>query len=137
MLRPALITVLLVLPLACASTGHKKKQKHAQVQREEGEDEGVDSLTGLLKDFGRSLESKNFDAASQLLRQLEQGVSKASETTKSHPDFEDVAERVERARPRYERAVEDDRIARRNAAIDELIRRGNQLVERGRVILGE
>ncbi len=122
----------------CAAVfGGKAKTTASQKAEPEDEDAGVDSISGLLRDLRAATEKKRFDEAKELLRRAEKAVKSASDITRGHPDFEDTAAMVKRARPQLEAAIERDRIARRNAAIDDLIRRGNQLLQRAHVILSE
>ncbi len=137
---PRLLWVLLFAGGCAAITGGKPtKKSQGQASRSEAEDDesGVKTITGLLKEFSRAVSDKDFDTASRLLKQVETNMENASETTRSHPDFEEVEERVQGARPRLEAAIERDRIERRNAAIDDLMRRGEQLAGRAQVLLNE
>jgi len=102
-----------------------------------GDETGVNSITTTMRNFRRSLDGKEFDAASKQLRRAENRIKNANEVTRSHPDFEDISDLVRKARPRLEQAIEQDRIARRNATIDDLLRRGSVFMERGALIQKE
>ncbi|MBN1959875.1 MAG: hypothetical protein JW841_02920 [Deltaproteobacteria bacterium] len=112
----------------------QRRQKHATSEDDEA---GVRHITTLVRDFQRALSAKNFDKAAADLSEAEKSVKNASVITRGHPDFEDMATKVATCRPRLEQAIERDRIERRNAAIMDLINRGNQLMHQGKVILGE
>ncbi len=124
----ALLAVHLSVALAGCATMHgpsKAKKEVAKDEPEESEDAGVASINAQLRQFNASLGQKSFDEAASHLRKAQLAVQRATELTRSHPEFEDASEAVVAAEKRYETAVEQDRIARRNAAIDELIKRGN------------
>src|SRR5689334_12377507 len=92
----------LVFGAGCAAImggGGTKKKSAKATHTAEDQDQGVDRLNGLLKEFRSSLEEKQFEQAGSWLRQAEKGVKEASEVTKGHPDFEEVVERVTAARP--------------------------------------
>jgi len=141
--RPLPMLRLLVVSLtlagaSCAGLGGgdaPKTQKRARGP--DDEEAGVKRISGLMRDFGRALESKDFDGAGAKLRDAETAVKTASEVTKSHPDFDEIAERVQKARPRLDAAIERDRIERRNAAIAALVKKGEQLMQRGNVLMTE
>lgn len=107
----------------------KKAEATSPAEEEETEEQGVKGISQTLRRFNRALEAKSFDEAAKLLRRAELSVQKATELTRSHPEFEDTEEAVGRARTRLEVAVEKDRIERRNAAIADLINRGNAVVQ--------
>lgn len=113
---------------------NKKNAAKSEAVVEENEETGVQAITDAMRSFNRQLSHKDFDAASASLIRAERGTRNATEVTRSHPDFEDLAVTVERARERYEQAVEADRIARRNAAIDSHIARGQAAMIRGQQI---
>lgn len=98
-------------------------------------EEGVQHLTSLMRGFTAALGNKQFDTADGLLKRAERGIKEANTITRSHPDFDDMAERVGRARPRLEDAIEKDRIERRNAAIDAVIRRGEIAAQQASALL--
>lgn len=100
----------------------------------EGEDDGVKGINQQLKQFNAALAKKDFEEAAKRLRKAQLGVQRASDITKSHPEFEDVAETVESSKTRYETAMERDRIERRNMAIDDLVKRGLVLMGRADTI---
>ena len=96
----------------------------------EGEDDGIKGINAQLKQFNAALGKKDFEEAARRLRKAQLGVQRASELTKSHPEFEDVAETVETSKTRYEGAVERDRVERRNMAIDDLVKRGRLVMDK-------
>ena len=98
---------------------------------------GVKHLNQLLRRFNAALQARNFKEAENILKRAELGLERASSITRSHPDFEDVAEQVKNSRPRFDAAVEQDRVERRNAAIDDLIRRGELAMQQANTILLE
>ena len=98
-------------------------------------EEGVKHLSTLMRGFTSALGNKQFDQAEALLKRAERGVKEANTITRSHPDFDDMAERVSHARPRLEDALERDRIERRNAAIDAVIRRGEVAAQQAGALL--
>jgi hypothetical protein len=114
---------------ACATMqGPSKPQPKQEEDKEapdEGDDEGVKNINKQLRKFNSALGQKRFDEAASFLRKAQLQVQKATEVTKSNPEFEDVQDAVTAAEKRYTVAVEQDRIERRNAAIDDLIKRGN------------
>ncbi len=127
-LLQALLAVHLSVAFAGCATMHgpsKAKKEVVKDEPDESEDAGVASINGQLRQFNASLSQKSFDEAASHLRKAQLAVQRATELTRSHPEFEDASEAVVAAEKRYETAVEQDRIARRNAAIDELIKRGN------------
>ncbi len=101
------------------------------------EEAGVNDLRGRLKRFRAALGTKHFADADHELSRAEEGVKVSSEVTRAHPDFDDLADAVRASRPRLETAIEDDRIARRNAAIDDLIHRGQVAMGRIDVVFEE
>ncbi|MBC7795090.1 MAG: hypothetical protein H7Z43_15405, partial [Clostridia bacterium] len=122
---PVLVALAFVLG-GCAST---KAPSRGTVDAEddappEGEDDGIKGINSQLKQFNAALAKKDFEEAARRLRKAQLGIQRASELTKSHPEFEDVTETVDNSKTRYETAVERDRVERRNRAIDELVKRG-------------
>ncbi len=103
----------------------------------EDEESGIDGLKQLLRDCRKALGAKSFDEATRLILRAERAVKKASDVTRSHPDFEDVSEEVAQTRQRVDQAIEEDRIARREAAIDDLIRRATAALKQGLALQGE
>ena len=101
------------------------------------EEAGVNDLRNRLRRFRTALGSKHFADADRELSRAEEGIRVSSEITRSHPDFDDLAAAVRAGRPRLETAIEDDRIARRNAAIDDLIHRGQVAMGRIDIVFGE
>ncbi|HET6345844.1 MAG TPA: hypothetical protein VFH51_12985, partial [Myxococcota bacterium] len=101
------------------------------------EEAGVRHLQTLMRQFNDAVGEKRFEAADGLLKRAEAGVARANDITRSHPDFDDTAELVARGRPRYDAAVERDRIERRNAAIDALIAKGQEAMRLGTTLLTE
>lgn len=89
------------------------------------EEAGVAHLHGLLRCFDASLAQTQFAAAEDCLSHAERGVVRANSLTRSHPDFDDLADSVKAARPRLTHAIEQDRIAKRDQAIDALMGRGD------------
>jgi hypothetical protein len=92
-------------------------------EEDDGEEGGVKKISGAMRQFNRALGAKNFDEARTQLGKAQRGVQKASDVTRSHPDFEDIEQLVINARGRLEAAIETDRIERKNAAIDALMRK--------------
>lgn len=88
------------------------------------EEAGVAHLHGLLRCFDASVAQTQFAAAEDCLSHAERGVVRANSLTRSHPDFDDLADAVKAARPRLTQAIEKDRILKRNQAIDAIIARG-------------
>ena len=124
----ALLAVQLAVAIAGCAAMHgpsKTKKEVVKDEPEESEDAGVAAINAQLRQFNASLTQKSFDEAASHLRKAQLAVQRATELTRSHPEFEDASDAVVGAEKRYETAVEQDRIARRNAAIDELIKRGN------------
>ena len=101
------------------------------------EEAGVNDLRNRLKNFRVALAAKHFSEADHALSRAEEGVKVSSVVTRSHPDFDDLADAVRASRPRLEAAIEDDRIARRNAAIDDLVHRGQVAMGRIDVVFEE
>ncbi len=127
LLKALLAVQLSVGAVACATMHGPTKAKKEVVKDEpdESEDSGVAAINGQLRKFNAALNEKSFDQAASHLRKAQLAVQRATELTRSHPEFEDTSDAVLSAEKRYESAVEQDRIARRNAAIDDLIKRGN------------
>jgi hypothetical protein len=123
--------------LSCALLKQGPTPPPAVVVEEEDEEAGVDGIQQLLRDFRRNLASKGFEEATRLVVRAEKSVKRASDVTRSHPDFEDVVEEVQRSRERLDKAVEEDRIARREAAIDELIRRAEVALKQATTLVAE
>ncbi len=134
------ILVCLAIPLcACAalSSAPTKTQKNKTPVEAEGEETGIKSIARLLREFNRALGDKQFDAATTLLGKADKAVSTASEMTRSHPDYEDIEASVRESRTRLDAAIEADRIARRNAAIDDSIKRGEAALTAGVLLYNE
>lgn len=127
LLRGVLAVSLSTGTFACAAMHgpSKAKKEVAKDEPDESEDSGVAAINGQLRQFNAALGQKSFDEAASHLRKAQLAVQRATELTRSHPEFEDTSDAVVSAEKRYETAVEQDRVARRNAAIDELIKRGN------------
>jgi len=109
----------------------------ASASPDDGEPLNIDQLNAVIRDMKRAIEAKSFDAARALLVRAEKALANATDVTRSHPDFEDASEGVGKARARLDKAIEQDRVDRRKAAIDSLIERGTQQTERGQIILTE
>ncbi len=115
----------LVLSLFAVSCGPlTPKPAAAPKAAKEGDETGVKGIARLLRDSRQARDTKQFEEATRLMRKAELAVADASEVTRSHPDFEDVEETVKREHEYLEQAIEKDRIERRNAAIDDLMRKG-------------
>lgn len=118
-----------------ASAARKSESVAAPVDDDLGSEEaGIDGITQRLKQFNRALGSKDFERAGRLLRRAELAIQNADELTRGHPEFDDKVDSAERAKVRFEQALERDRIERRNAAIAELIDAGDIALKRGRTI---
>ncbi len=112
----------------------RKKGAGDESDREPGDEDdesGVRSIGRLLRKFNKALRGKDFKRATVYLTKSQKAIREATEITRSHPDFDDVEETVDRARNRLEISIERDRIARRNAAIDELMRKGSMVMSQG------
>lgn len=112
------------------TTGDRTKERDARDpdswEDSNGDDEqGVRQINQHLKKFRVALKARDFDYATKWLSKAVKQTHSASEITKGHPDFEDLEMLVERSRRRLDIAIETDRIERRNAAIDDLIYRGD------------
>lgn len=101
------------------------------------EEEGIDAISRRLKEFSRALTAKDFARAGKLLRRAERSTEEPDELTRGHPEFDDKVEAVARAKQRFERAVEQDRIERRNAVVAELIEDGNRTLADARALFSE
>ncbi|MFC1611228.1 hypothetical protein ACFL6C_09725 [Myxococcota bacterium] len=126
-----LLGVALALTGGCAwfeKVFHKAQTPAPEEEFVEGEETGVDAIADLLRQFRRQLTEKQFDDATRLILRAENAIKKPSDLTRAHPDFDDLAETVRTSRTKLEAAIEADRIARREAAIDDIIRRGNAAV---------
>lgn len=82
---------------------------------------GIAHLHALMRCFDAAVEQKEFNAAQDCLVHAERGVLRSNTPTRGHPDFDDLAERVQHARGRLNSAIEQHRIQTRNAAIDRLM----------------
>ncbi|MEL6547091.1 MAG: hypothetical protein AAFQ82_20865, partial [Myxococcota bacterium] len=123
-----------------ASAAGESDVPRTEVDYLAGEDEeeaGIDAIGQRLRQFKRALDAKDFENAGRLLRRAELAVENADELTRGHPEFEDKQDAVARAKIRFEDALEQDRIERRNAAIAELIDAGDVTLERGRALFSE
>ncbi|MEO1171339.1 MAG: hypothetical protein AAFX94_04705, partial [Myxococcota bacterium] len=101
------------------------------------EEEGIDAISARLKQFSKALAAKDFEGAGRYLRRSELSIENADDLTRGHPEFDDKVDAVERAKERYERALEQDRIERRNTAIAELIAQGERALGDGRALFAE
>ena len=132
------LTFLLLSSLvACATLLGPSTKTGKPKAAAEGEETGVTNISRLLREFNQALNAKQFDAATALLIKAEKAERDASDVTRSHPDFEDVTEEVKTARTQLDTAIELDRIARRNAAIDDSIHKGELLMNQGSAMLQE
>jgi hypothetical protein len=98
------------------------------------EETGIKHLHALLRCFDAGVLQQQFAAADDCLSHAERGIVRANSLTRSHPDFDDLADAIRAARPRFDQAVERDRIAKRNAAIDVLIGRGEIAYDHANVL---
>ncbi len=96
-----------------------------QLDADETDESGVQIIARLIRDFNKALRKKLFQEATAMLKDAQRRVRKASAITRSHPDFEDVQLVVRESANRLDVAMEVDRIQRRNAAIADLIGRGD------------
>ncbi|RYF11586.1 MAG: hypothetical protein EOO40_03030, partial [Deltaproteobacteria bacterium] len=85
---------------------------------------GVRHLQSLLHSLREATAQGRFDQAEALVNTAEQGLAHSSTVTRSHPDFDDLQAQVKGARPQLREAIEADRLARRHAAIEALVRDG-------------
>ncbi|HSI05386.1 MAG TPA: hypothetical protein VLC93_12955, partial [Myxococcota bacterium] len=111
-LLKALLAVHLSVAVANCAAMHgpsKTKKEVVKDEPEESEDAGVAAINGQLRQFNASLSQKNFDEAASHLRKAQLAVQRATELTRSHPEFEDASEAVVAGEKRYETAVEQDR----------------------------
>lgn len=92
------------------------------------EEAGVRQLSRLLRRFNRALARAEFTEAQRLLDRANYVVRSASSLTRSHPEYDDTAETVSRARDRLEIAIAEDRRLRRERAITGLVARGDRAV---------
>lgn len=118
------LSVFLLLLAGCPALQAPPPKTEPTARVEEDDEAGVQGISGSLRAFSKALAAKDFEEATKLHRKAERATQKASEKTRSHPDFEDLVDSVESARKRLEAAIEADRIERRNRAIDELIAAG-------------
>lgn len=128
--RLALFFLLGFAPAGCAllHKGHKpaappSAQAEPPAAEEVSSDPevGIAHLHALMRCFDAAVEQKEFTAAQDCLQHAEHGVLRSNTPTRGHPDFDDLADRVQHARSRLNGAIEQDRIQTRNAAIDRLI----------------
>ncbi|MEE8409020.1 MAG: hypothetical protein V3T05_05405 [Myxococcota bacterium] len=131
-----LVWIAVCLVAGCAALQSGPPPKKAEVEAET-EETGVKGISRLLRQSNRQLAGKQFGGAMTLLRRAERSIQTASPVTRSHPDYDDLESAVERARRRLEAAIEKDRIERRNAAIDALIRRGKATLRQGTTLFNE
>lgn len=131
-----LSVVIVCFVASCAALQSGPKPTTAPEQSED-EESGVKGISRLLRESKRALAAKQFEDSNRLLRRAELSVQKASVVTRAHPDFEDLSAAVDRARVGLEEAIEADRIARRNAAIDDLMRRGEHKLDQGTSLYNE
>ncbi|MBI5508340.1 MAG: hypothetical protein HY903_06265 [Deltaproteobacteria bacterium] len=128
-MRP--VTLLCLLISGCAALQGDASKSAGPKPAAEGEDSGVNNISRQLRDFNQALATKQFEAAIILLAKIDQQMSRASDLTRSHPDFEDLTEEVGAAHTKLDREIEIDRIRRRNEAIDATIHKGQQLLAQG------
>jgi hypothetical protein len=129
----------LVLGAGCATSsatqGASSPSAPAAAEPEEPEPEGIEdgikAIHDYIRDANEAIEAKHFKEATHRVRRAERAVQKASDLTRAHPEFEDSAEMVERARHHLDDAINQDRLARRQQAIAELTRIGTEAVARG------
>jgi hypothetical protein len=98
------------------------------------EEAGVQHLHGLLRCVDAGVQQKQFAAAEDCLNHAERGIARANSLTRSHPDFDDVAEQVQAARPRLQQAIARERRAQRDAAVAALITQGEAVYDRANVV---
>lgn len=153
-LRFYLLLLLVVVGTGCTLLGVGQKKQHTTAERiraqeakadkdpdqraetidydepEDWEDEeaGIKAISGNLRRFREALDSKDFHNATKFLRRAQKLTRQADDVTKGHPEFEEIESRVLVSLNRLEVAIERDRIERRNAAIDDLIARGEGAV---------
>jgi hypothetical protein len=104
---------------------------------EEDEDAGVEAITRTLREARKHLSVKQFQDATRMVVRAERAVKRATDVTRAHPDFDDTAAAVTSAREKLEAAIEEDRIERREAAIDDLIRRAETATRQGETLRRE
>ncbi|MBI3178428.1 MAG: hypothetical protein HYZ27_02130, partial [Deltaproteobacteria bacterium] len=117
-----LALVLAVHGMSCGPLAPKPAAAPAAPR--EGDETGVKGIARLLRESRQARDAKQFEEATTLMRKAELAVEGATEVTRAHPDFEDVEETLKREREHLAPAIEKDRLERRNAAIDDLMRRG-------------
>lgn len=105
-------------------------QRRTSAESQEGDESGVKRINKTLRQFREALKKKDFDYATKYLRSALNQAKKASDITRGHPEFEDLELLIEQSRQRLDRAIEQDRIERRNAVITELITRGDEVMAR-------
>jgi len=98
---------------------------------EEDEDAGVEAIARMLREVRKHLSKKRFEDATRLVVRAERAVKKATDLTRAHPDFDDIAEAVTGGRAKLEAAIEQDRVDRRETAIDDLMRRAETAIRQG------
>ena len=132
-----LLLLIIQINFACAAlrTERPKPEQTPPVD----EESGVTTISTAIRQFNEFLRTLSFAEANGFLVQAEQAISRADGLTRSHPDFEDLVETVLQARKKLEKVIEEERIAKRERTIDEVIQRSDailvqlpQLVERVR-----
>ena len=133
-----------LLIVACATSSGPPKgpavpgsQQPAEPDEPEpvGIEGGIKAIHDTVRDANLAVEGKHFGEATQLVKKAERAIQKASDVTRSHPEFEDTAEMVQRARHNLDEAVDQDRQTKRSQAIAELTREGTEAVSRGNNIV--
>lgn len=99
------------------------------------EDRGVAEIGALVEVLKSAARNRDFDKAYDILDELEVGIKDAHLYTSSHPDFDEIARAVGKARPALDDLVERDRRERLAAAIAVLIGRMQDTLERGNAIV--
>jgi hypothetical protein len=95
------------------------------------DERGMAELTALLELFKLRARTHKFEIAYDILGELESGLEDATTYTRSHPDFDDFAAVVERARPALDGLVERERRRQRAVAIAALDERLHATMARG------
>ncbi|OGQ87455.1 MAG: hypothetical protein A2289_26660 [Deltaproteobacteria bacterium RIFOXYA12_FULL_58_15] len=135
-MRASLLIVMVASVGGCALL-QKAQTPAPKAEVVEDEESGVEGVGRILKEFRKQLSAKSFDEATRLILRAEKSVKNASDLTRAHPDFEDIAESVSRFRQKLEVAIEEDRIARREAAIDDLIHQAEGAERQGSTLFSE